>query len=799
MNAANAMNAESSINHRAIDADKKGMSRKQRRSLRELSKREAGFVMLVTAIMMPLFLMCVALVVDVGMYYFKAIQVQRAADSAALAGVTQMPSADKAIKVAIEMAKRNGYADATGDRGTLVNASVLTNSTTRLRVTITDKSTTLFFGSSLLKNWTISKTSVAEYVSNIPLGSKENYIGTGDLSGAANPPGQGFWLSVAGPCQPKEGGDQFSSRYDGNGVKQYRYPDAQDALNVAMICDYDKSAAAVTSGQNYQQSGESAEDYFQRLADQLGARQTERNNANAEHFPAVSINQERTADGYNYIVSVPCTNTATPAPCPTTDGFPTNKTLVIQAFDPVFNPVTVGEFLDKTYQPANGRYSRELKRDRTGIPATNSAAELLQAKCTALDQSACNPDFGSGNPTPATVRVSTRFTVYVPDDTPAVYSDDTTTTQWPSGILYRSCLYKYGNVPLDAATGEANDPKCTGATPVPAPLTPEPIQAAANNWVNIAEFQGGLRGKYRVNVHTETAQDSFGGNSFALRAFFVDTAQLPQTTAPMVAGIYKTCAVLAQPIYCASVAGDSHMSVFATAAAGTSPEFYLAQLSPASAYRGKSVVVRLWDAGEGGDTIQVLRPKEESAPGVPETCAFASDPQNTPYCTAAIKWTLGYQRISDYLDPVQALNYGVRKQYVDPCIGNGGVTSSNQYTLNISGNANSVEGCPAGNVFPTNFVNGRYGPYADPGGDYPKGLGKFNDRLVNIVIKVPERYGCTPAPVTDTCIEAPLPEAGWWKIKYNQVAGAVWPLTDRSTWTVELLGDPVHLVEDQAT
>ncbi len=86
--------------------------------------------------------------------------------------------------------------------------------------------------------------------------------------------------------------------------------------------------------------------------------------------------------------------------------------------------------------------------------------------------------------------------------------------------------------------------------------------------------------------------------------------------------------------------------------------------------------------------------------------------------------------------------------------------------------------------------------------------GKFNDRLVAVNIQIPKDYGCeigtgiTVAGNYVDCVDLPneeLPQSGWWKIKYIPKAdagGAYYALTDRTTWAVQLLGDPVHLVNE---
>ena len=67
----------------------------------------------------------------------------------------------------------------------------------------------------------------------------------------------------------------------------------------------------------------------------------------------------------------------------------------------------------------------------------------------------------------------------------------------------------------------------------------------------------------------------------------------------------------------------------------------------------------------------------------------------------------------------------------------------------------------------------------------------FNGRIVSIELQIPPTYGCVAA--TIPCVETPLPQDGWWKIRYNTLAAGV---SDRTTWTVQLIGDPVHLIHN---
>lgn len=731
--------------------------------------------MVVTALVLPLLIMSVAFVVDVSMFFFKSIQVQRAADSAALAGVTRMPRVVDARKLAIDIAKRNGYQD--GINGVTIVVEPPADTNKRLRVSITDKSTLLFFGNSLLKNWKISKTSTAEYVSNIPLGSKENSIGTGTLTDSG--PAQGFWLAISGPCAPKEAGDQIASRYDGTGVRRGRYDSTDGPHNNAMVCDYNKSYRAAdqatapfpaeSSVLNFQTITPTPEDettYYTRLRTHLSQAQANKNAATSGHFPAVSLNRDWDKEGYNYIVDVPCVNAvdrASPPPPPCDGGGQTfnddlstsGRDLVIQVYDPTFSPVSVETFLGA---------GEGAKPDRYGIPGDFPAQAVA---CAPATPAGCDPNFGAGNPTPASVRVTTKFSVYGPDLTPLDYSDDDAVKI--SENTYGSC-----NTKFDAGTY---------VDPIDSyDLIGGPECATTGQWVTLARISPGdllaKRGRFRINVRTLTSPDSFGFNSFALRSFF----------APPASVAYQQCSAV-DAMACASVSGDSSMSVFATAPA--IKEFFLAKLSPASLYRGKTVLVRLWDAGEGGSSLQVLRPKAGG-----ETCDYTATPAwtnpdpaaSSSYCTQKIDWAVGPTGINKFDDPAKALRDN-SSAYGDVCDNKG---KTGVFELIIAGDRNTVEGCTT--PVPDEIYVSRNGPYDTE-------RGKFNDRMVNIKITVPADYGCVH-PVTGDCVDvatSALPEAGWWKIKYipqKDGSGNYKTMTDRSTWTVELLGEPVHLVLD---
>ena len=79
-------------------------------------------------------------------------------------------------------------------------------------------------------------------------------------------------------------------------------------------------------------------------------------------------------------------------------------------------------------------------------------------------------------------------------------------------------------------------------------------------------------------------------------------------------------------------------------------------------------------------------------------------------------------------------------------------------------------------------------PYLDVSGNGTQPYGnlsstsKYSDRTISTFIKLPIDYTGTYGTKT------------WWKIRYTTTSGTV---TDRTTWSVNILGNPVHLVNEQ--
>ena len=183
----------------------------QARGPHRQTRRERGFVAVTTAIVMMLFVLFAALAIDTAIWFARAAQLQRAADAAALAGVTKMPNLAAADTLAKKAAKDNRIDNSK------VTVEKIPDVPRQLRVKVTD-TVPSFFGRFLRNSTTVTRTATAEYLPKIELGSKLNAVGTGDDTAYSAPlqPGQGFWLAINGYCTPKEDGDRFASAFEAN-------------------------------------------------------------------------------------------------------------------------------------------------------------------------------------------------------------------------------------------------------------------------------------------------------------------------------------------------------------------------------------------------------------------------------------------------------------------------------------------------------------------------------------------------------------------------------------------------------
>ena len=140
-----------------------------------------GQVVVIFAGSMLLMAMLAAAVVDISWYWTNNLRMQRAADAAALAGVVFLPGdPTSAIATAREEATKNGYTDGVG--GFSVTPSQDPTNDRRLLVSISGPIGTYFARIAGLTSFNATRNSKADYVLPVPMGSPENYYGVFGLT-----------------------------------------------------------------------------------------------------------------------------------------------------------------------------------------------------------------------------------------------------------------------------------------------------------------------------------------------------------------------------------------------------------------------------------------------------------------------------------------------------------------------------------------------------------------------------------------------------------------------------------------
>jgi Flp pilus assembly protein TadG len=178
-------------------------------------REDSGYIAIATAIVMPVVLGLSAFTIDVGNWYVQADKIQRAADAAALAGVTYLPGDLAAAKrQALATALANGY---TNDGTTIVDPEPVSGNPNQLQVTITTVVDNTFGKLLGLDTEKLIRTSIANYQAPLPLGSPCNEFGDGPdpLVGALNVRSSNcsnagaFWANVGSPKAAKSLGDAY--------------------------------------------------------------------------------------------------------------------------------------------------------------------------------------------------------------------------------------------------------------------------------------------------------------------------------------------------------------------------------------------------------------------------------------------------------------------------------------------------------------------------------------------------------------------------------------------------------------
>ncbi len=140
-------------------------------------RRSRGQVIVIFAGAMLAFMGLMAIVIDVSWYWANTLRVQRAADAAALAGVVWLPNLySSADTTARAEATKNGYT--AGVNGTTITTQKDPLNDRRLIVTISSPVPSFFARVIGIASFPVNRTSKAEFILPVAMGSPENYYGT---------------------------------------------------------------------------------------------------------------------------------------------------------------------------------------------------------------------------------------------------------------------------------------------------------------------------------------------------------------------------------------------------------------------------------------------------------------------------------------------------------------------------------------------------------------------------------------------------------------------------------------------
>lgn len=194
----------------------------------ESKKKQAGYIIATTALMLVPLMIFAAFATDVGAWYVRSQQIQRTVDAAALTGVVWMPNLETAEQYALETIRINGYPTATlVDRATFDAATGPTTDPMvvvervgdqQVRVDLRANGEVYFGGlvADFADGVGINRFAVAEYVLPVEFGSPSNFLGFGTQVLEDGVTRVNAWTGLMGYCQPAHYGDVRAAYYYDN-------------------------------------------------------------------------------------------------------------------------------------------------------------------------------------------------------------------------------------------------------------------------------------------------------------------------------------------------------------------------------------------------------------------------------------------------------------------------------------------------------------------------------------------------------------------------------------------------------
>ena len=708
--------------------------------------RSRGQVAVIFGGAMFLFILLSAVVVDISWYWSSNLKMQRAADAAALAGVTYLPGdVPGAYLTARNEAAKNGYSAADGYTVTpLQDAS----NPRRLKVTINGEIGTFFARVAGITSFPAQRVSKADFVLPVPMGSPENYYGvfgkvrtpgggttvTTTNSGATswlNPstvPG-GNWTSPANAYAPQLTGTVNSATknsttnpyqlWGGFGVAlpsggtltidgievDVRANSAGPSCNIRAALNW-TGTSSVTNGNmtSVTQSVNPNTTYqyltFGSPTDTWGRSwsASELDNTNLRvrleySSPGSSCTTGAVTRVDHIRLRVFWTQTtSTFVPDADLTG-PSGQALNPRGFWATMLTQGADDINGDAYLPQNDQGSAkpnaEYSPDKfydyaVDMPAVGNGSVYIYDPVFCATNS--GGQYGTGDRFFGSVTpVSSFFELWDTKNTPFNLSDDTRVDTTADDTLFRR---------IQASDPTLNGPSVSGSTQ-------DCSVGATNNQSD---------GRYWHNRWWPLATGLPGGTTYRVRTSTTDPNSPNDQAGANGENSYAIWASAGK------VHGIGAMQAFSPLPGGSTSEFYLAQID--AVHAGKTVQISLWDPGDTGSLTGQLRIR------IPGTSG---------YVNANLSWSSAK-----------------------------GTTNSN------AGNCNSLSG--SGTSIDT----------------HSGGSQRFNGCWVTIDIPIPSTY-TAPTPPGES-------EPGWWKIQYVMSGNASDTSFDVTTWQVAIRGNPVHLV-----
>lgn len=653
------------------------------------SRGQQGYILTMFALLLVPLLLLVGFAVDVGYWYNRASDMRRAADAAALAGVVWLPDEAAAKTAALAAAAKNGFVP-----GGHVSITVAksTQSERRLKVTITDDRVGSFFYEALGgKAIRLDRTSFAEYVLAVPMGSPRNFFGTGTLlqnHPVSGMPTEYLYQSVNPYCTDKVNGDRYQSGY-------FNWVNAYGTNGSNGICTGTTNTEYRTSGYGmYIEAPQGRTDpievrlYDARYNDQALTWQVQGPDScsdQPDYYPASPSWTGPSGSTATIKIWGPAeyqTRSSTTGSWSSTvtlnegQNFSRNGQLLryrssITAWDPSMttfytststsNKTIGGPAVYQTYQTGSGTWSTD-KWLPAGSNITYRASYLKYRYATMATHQVCVPTY------------TTESEAAIDDKRQSGNED------------YTYTLYAADNTPLDDSD---NPVMCQKTFSSDTPFDGYDY-LGSKRWNTLCTIPPtALSGRYLLTVHNSGSVSSplnDGSNQWGLVAKYTGS------------GVDGLCDGR-NDTQCPRVFGKDSISVRAAATTSVA-SFYLAEI--AAEHAGKKLQLELWDPGEGGQKIEIMKP---------------SGTNGNTWTATTFSWT---------------------------------------------GDARS--GATSGtNVSSIDVTNSR-----------------FDGRLIKITI--------------DLAGYNPPSNNNWWQIRYTFSGNG--DVTDRTTWSARIIGDPVHLVEE---